>query len=403
MERFKQWLIGYARLYISGSRTERFLSLLNNKDIPVWKVIPEKDGYTFLISRTNIRELDTIRRKTGTHIKVTEKFGLPYFLFRYRKRKALLLGIVLCAAIVYTGSMFIWDINVDGTQLYTEEQIKERIESQYVTFGQRKSEVNCEELEESLRADFPEISWISCEIIGTQLNVVIKETLEGTETIHDADTPQNIVAAKDGVIVEMITRSGTPLVKRGASIQKGDVLISGVVYIYDDYDEVLETDYVVADGDVIAETQYSYSDSFELQYYEKRYTGKHQKNLELQLFQWSFRLPIPDKNYTNYDEASETYTLRIGHTYFLPISLVVLERREYEPELCEYTEEDAVARMNQRLQAFMDSLSEKEVEIMENHVTIEVKDGVCSADGTIVVWERIGYGRPISATEASEE
>ena len=45
------------------------------------------------------------------------------------------------------------------------------------------------------------------------------------------------------------------------------------------------------------------------------------------------------------------------------------------------------------------SLSEKEVEIMENNVTIEIRDGVCYAAGNVVVWERIGYGRPLSIPE----
>ncbi len=403
MEKLRLWLTGYVKLYIFGSRTERFLSLLNNKNIPVWNVEPAKNGYTFLIKRTYIRELDALRKKTGSHIEVREKFGLPYILFRYRKRKLLVLGIILCMILVYTGSLFIWDINVDGTYYYTEDQIKSRIESQYVTLGQRKSNIDCNVLEEELRADFPEISWISCEIIGTQLNVVIKETLDGTETISEEGTPQDIVAVKDGVIVEMITRSGTPAVKQGMTVSKGDTLISGVVYIYDDYNEVLETDYVVADGDVIAETQYEFSDSFEMQYYEKQYTGRHQKDITIQIFQLSQDFHLPWKDFINYDEVGETHQLCFGHTYFLPVSITVNERREYEPVFCEYSEEEATEHMNQRLQSFLDDLNEKEVEIMENHVTIEMKDGVCTASGNVVVWERIGYGRPISTIESSEE
>lgn len=403
MEKIKKWLAGYTKLYVSGSRTERFLSLLNHKNISVWNVEPVKGGYTFLIMRKYVRELDALRRKTGTHIKVMEKYGLPFLLFRYRKRKFLVLGAVLCMILVYMGSLFIWDIHVDGTYYYTEDQIKSRIESQYVPLGKRKSDIDCNALEESLRLDFPEISWISCEIVGTQLNVVIKETLDGTETISEEGTPQDIVAVKDGVIVEMITRSGTPMVKQGAVVSKGDTLISGVVYIYDDYDEVLETDYVVADGDVIAETIYEFSDSFDMQYYEKQYTGRQQQELTIQIFQWSPDIHLPWKNFVNYDEVGETHQLCFGNTYFLPISITVNERREYEPVLCEYSEEEAIDHMNQRLQSFLDDLSEKEVEIMENHVTIEVKDGVCTASGDVVVWERIGYGRPISMIESSEE
>ena len=403
MKKIGLWFFGYVKLYVTGAFTERFLSLINNKNIEIWNVEPVEDGYTFYIRRKDVYSLKAFRKKTATRIKVMEKHGLPFLLFRYRKRKMLVLSVILCGILVYLGSLFIWDINVSGTYCYTDEQIKTRIEQEYVILGQKKSQIDCEELEENLRADFPEISWISCEIVGTQLNVVIKETLEGTETIYDESVPQDIIAAKEGVIVEIITRSGTPVVKRGYSVNKGDILISGVVNIYDDYDEILESDYVVADGDVIAETSYEFSYAFDMEYNEKQYTGKHQKEIIIQVMNRSLKLSLPHKEYMNYDDVEETHQLCIGHTYYLPVSLTVHERREYEPQHCQYSEEEAKERMNQKIQSYLDDLSEKEVEIMENHVTIDISNGVCSANGTIVVWERIGYGHPISGSESSEE
>ena len=403
MEKLLKWLTGYVKLLITGARTERFLSLLKNKNIQIWKLEPVKDGYTFFIMRPSIRELDAIRKKTGVHIKVLEKIGLPFLLFRYRKRKMLVAGLLAGIGLVYTGTLFIWDINVDGTYHYSSEQIKTRIETQYVSLGMKKSEIDCDQLEEELRADFPDISWISCEMIGTQLNVVIKETLEGTETITDETKPQDIVAVKDGVIVEMITRSGMPIAKRGSVVSKGDILISGVVYIYDDYDAVIETDYVVADGDVIAETNYDFADSFEMQYYEKNYTGNTEKEWLLQIGSWTQSFHLPKKTFMNQDEVSETHQLCFGNAYYLPVSLTNIEQREYQPVLKMYSEQEAMERMTQRLERYLNELREKGVEIMENHVTIGVQDGVCSASGYVTVWERIGYGRPIQGNGADQE
>jgi hypothetical protein len=68
-----------------------------------------------------------------------------------------------------------------------------------------------------------------------------------------------------------------------------------------------------------------------------------------------------------------------------------------------YSREEAIDRMNRRLDSYLEQLSEKEVEIMENHVTIEVDDDICTASGTVVVWENIGYGRPITVMESGEE
>ena len=408
MGKFQTWLKGYIEIYVYGNQAERFLSLLHNKQIHIWDVKPYEDGYLFQMERPYIHDLKAIRKKTGNQMEIRNKTGLPFLLFRYRKRKALVLGAVLAGSLVYVCSLFIWDINVDGTYFYTDEEVKMRIEEAYVTLGQRKAQVDCNWLEEQLRQDFPEISWVSCEIVGTQLNVQIKETLEGTELVDEETPIQDIAAAKDGVIVEMITRSGTPVVKVGQTVSKGDILISGVVNIYDDYDEVLETDYVAADGDVIAETVYEYEDSFDLQYYEKEYTGKEQSAITIEFVNWVQEFHLPWKDFANYDVVEENHKLRLGHTYYLPVSFTINERREYTPVLVAYSEEEAKERANERLQRFMDSLSEKEVEIMENNVTIECRDGVCHASGTIVVWERIGYGRELQIpaepqTETSTE
>lgn len=402
MGKVRTWLTGYVQVYVYGNQPERFLSLLHHREIPIWDMEPVEKGYQFMIAKPYIRELDEIRKKTGSKLSFRERYGLPYWLFRYRKRKLFALGILLAGGLVYLGSLYIWDINVEGTYYYTDEQIVNRIEEAYVRLGQRKSQIDCKWLEEQLRQDFPELSWVSCEIVGTQLNVDIKETLEGTEPVDEETPPQDIVAAKDGVIVEMITRNGTPVARIGQTISDGEVLISGVIHIYDDFDEVLETDYVAADGDVIAETGYSYEDSFEMQYYEKEYTGRKQASIIVEVMGWRQELHLPWKDYSNYDVVQETRQLRLGHTYVLPIGITVVQRREYQPVLMTYTEEEARQRAEERLNRYIQNLSEKEVEIMENNVTIEIKDGVCQSKGTIVVWERIGYGRCLNIPEERE-
>lgn len=408
MGRVRTWWKGSVQVRVTGNHPERFLSLLHHKGIHIWKLEPAEQGYRFLIERAGVRELDAIRRKTGSHLQIEAKHGFPAWLFRYRRRKFFIIGCILAGGMVYVCSLFVWDIEVEGTYFYTDEQIAARIEEEYIPLGKRRSQVDCDWLEEQLRQDFPELSWVSCELTGTRLQVKIKETLEGTEMVTEDTKPQDVLAAKDGTIVEMITRSGTPVAQVGQSIAKGDILISGVVYIYDDYDEVLETDYVAADGDVVAETVYTYEDSFAMQYYEKQYTQKTQRSLTLEILNWVPELHLPWKAFANYDVVEETHQLRLGNTYILPISITTSERREYTPVLVTYTEEEAKKRAEVRLENYLSSLSEKEVEIMENNVTIEIKEGVCHVSGTLVVWERIGYGRPLTIpaepeTESGQE
>ena len=399
MGKIKTWWNGYVQIRVSGNHPERFLSLLHHKGIHIWKLEPVEQGYCFLMERSRFRELDAIRKKTGCQVEIEEKFGFPAWLFRYRRRKFFVLGFLLAGGMIYGCSLFVWNIQVQGTYFYTDEQIAAHIEEQYVPLGKKKSQIDCDWLEEQLRQDFPELSWVSCELTGTQLLVEVKETLEGTEVVTEDTKPQDIVAAKDGTIVEMITRSGTPVVRIGQSVAKGDILISGVIHICDDFDEVLETDYVAADGDVLAETVYHYDDSFDMQYYEKQYTQRTQTGYTIEILHWIQELHLPWREFTNYDVVEETHQLRLGSTYILPVSITTSKRREYTPVLVTYTEEEARERAEVRLENYLSTLSEKEVEIMENNVTIDIQDGVCYVGGTLVVWERIGYGRPLMLSD----
>ena len=56
-------------------------------------------------------------------------------------------------------------------------------------------------------------------------------------------------------------------------------MISGAVYLYDDNNEVLDTNYVSAEGEVYGICIYHYKNEISLSYYTKEYTGKSKKNI----------------------------------------------------------------------------------------------------------------------------
>ena len=81
----------------------------------------------------------------------------------------------------------------------------------------------------------------------------------------------------------------------------------------------------------------------------------------------------------------------------------------YQPiyETKTYTEEEARKKQEQLLQTYIADLKKKGVEILENNVTIEIKDGICTAAGTLVVREIIGapevFTIPESTIQKNEE
>lgn len=390
-----KYLNGYLRVIVSGHSPERFLNLCSNRNLLIWKLLPAEDGYEFNISRKAFMELEPILEKTNTHIKIVDKVGLPFFLYRYRKRKLFVLGLFLCLGLLFAMTRFVWDIHIVGAYTYSKEEVTKYIEENYLKIGCLKTQVNCAKMEEELREHYDNIAWISCELVGTRLTIKMKESIRQEDEV-ESDKPCDIVALKDGTIMSIITRNGTPLVKVGDTVKKGDILISGTVNIYDDAQQVIETDYVGSKGDIYAQTKYSYNNSFPLRFYEKKYTGNEKKYITIKAFRQELTPYIPKISYSSYDTVSEINQMLLGHTYYLPFTMTVNTVREYKPTAKTYNKTEAEERAKELLDKFLKELIEKGVEIVKNNVKITIDGEKVTAKGTIIVKESIGKPRQIT-------
>lgn len=74
----------------------------------------------------------------------------------------------------------------------------------------------------------------------------IPEDTQGADAIIGRD----LVAEYDGVITDMIVRSGIPQVTIGSQVAKGDLLVDGKVPIYAEDGTIREYRMVIADADI---------------------------------------------------------------------------------------------------------------------------------------------------------
>lgn len=396
-----RYLGGYIKLKVEGNAIERFFTLCGKKDILLWNITYKKDYYECFVSRRGFEEMEAVVEKTNTKLTVLEKYGLPFFLHCHRKRKIFVLGFFLCVFLVYFLSLFVWDIEVIGTYSHTEEEILKYMRQKNILSGIQKKEVNCAKLEEDMREDFDDVAWVSCELDGTRLTVHLKESLQ-TDTSKKEEKPCDISARKSATITSIVTREGTPLVKKGDKVKKGDTLISGLIYIYDDANEMLEAGKVAADGDVYGKTTYQYEDFFERSYYEKKYTGEEIKNYTIQIGEYQIKLWKKMENNKNYDILSEKKQLKIGTNLYLPVALEKITWRNYEQRRKTDTKQEMEKRAKERLNKFLDGLKKKGVSILENHVKIEVSEEGCSAKGKIIVNESIAKIRTINKSAVED-
>lgn len=397
-----RYIFGYVKVQVHGFAPERFMNLIIKNDIVVWDVENTQEGYVFHTGRKNLTKMKPILQKTNMKIKILKKCGLPYFFKRHRKRAAFLFGFLMFGVVLYTLSLFVWEVKVTGEDQLVAENILKCIEKKYVKLGTKKTEINCNELEEDLRRDFEEISWVSCELKGTGLTVYLEEGL-APKSKEDEEITGDLIATKDAVITKMITREGTPVVKTKDKVKKGDILISGTIYIYDDNNEVLETSYITADGDVYGTTTYEYTDYIELNYYQKQYESKSKKHVTLYFLNYCLTPFTPKMNTANFDTYTQIHKAKLFNDFYLPFGYKTIKRTGYTLQLKQYTDKEAETILNKRFKEKIKKFNEKGIEITENNVKIEKVDGKLFAKGTLTLVEQIAVFKKTSNNLKYEE
>lgn len=121
-----RYIQGYLLIQVTGYSTERFLNLCSRKQIYLWGLEPKENSYEMFITIRGFRKLKPILKKTRTKVTILNRFGLPFFFHKYRKRKVFFFGILFCVIFIYVMSLFVWNIHIEGTLTSSRSDIRMR-------------------------------------------------------------------------------------------------------------------------------------------------------------------------------------------------------------------------------------------------------------------------------------
>lgn len=401
MKKISKWLKGYVQLETTGWGSDRLINILKRNNITLHYLKTVNDGYSFSISAKDYKKFKLYNEKISANVKIVDKNGLPYYFHKYRKRKIFILCFLLFILGIFIFSNYIWNITIIGNEAFTKEELLKDIEDNFVSTGTSKKSLDCNTLEKELRAKYNNIAWISCQIKGTNLIISIKETIPIEEPITYT-SPCNIVAYKDALITDIIVNKGQKVATIGNQVKKNDILITGVVNIHNQFDELIETSYTSAQGTVYGIVEYNYFDEINLQNTIKSYTGNESSQYNINAINNILNLPHNNK-YRYYDTISTTKNLRLFDNLYLPLGFGKTTYKEYTIENVTYNSEEASKILKNRLVEYIDKLKKKGVSILENNVTISTSDGICKATGTIKCKEAIGVPSNIEIIKEGEQ
>lgn len=413
-----KWSRGYVTILLYGTSPERFMNLCRKKNILLWNMHTCGHYCICNVSVKGFKMLCPIARKTRTRPVIQKKTGMPFLMKRYRNRTGFLAGMMLCLFFLYYSSLFVWKITVEGQYTHTEEEITKFLKTQNIMVGTKISEIDAAFAEEEIRKQFDDIGWVSVEITGTRLYVHLAETNMPVESEQAVLSASDLVASHDGIIRSMITRRGTPVVTENTEVKKGDVLVSGLVEIRGDNEEILERKADIADADIMLETEYTYKDSFPMEYEQASYTGENKLSYGFSVFGYAFFIENPLKTidkFEKYDIIMDEHAIHLGKNFILPLKIIEKKWREYKSVSLVYTRQEAKEEAEKHINRYLNTLEEKDVEVLEQDLHFTVKPqalkkkkktasavSMAAVYGTLKVLEPQKERKKISVTEVSK-
>ena len=238
-------------------------------------------------AKAALKSLGSLRRIghiTGCYITIKEGKGLPAVLRRLRRHR-LLAAAALCivlALVVYAHSVL--DVEVISDQdipQKVEQEVRSIAAEQGVRPGLFGMSSDWEDISKEILRRCPELSWVGFQKNGVtvEIRVVLRDTADDETTV-----PGHIVAAKDGVIEEVLVLRGKQCIEVGKPVKAGDVIISGFVTYEDEAgNEISPAELLHAKGIVRGTSWYTAKGYAGLTVADSHPTGNESESFSLNL------------------------------------------------------------------------------------------------------------------------
>ncbi|WP_338451574.1 sporulation protein YqfD [Niallia oryzisoli] len=393
-----RWIIffsGIITVKISGKGLERLLNTLIRNGLFIWQVRRQGvESITFKMKLSDVKEFRKYIRGSGCKVTFYKREGFPFLLKRLLHNSGFLAGSILFVLVILLLSNMIWGIQVKGADPATEYKIHKELDKMGVKVGKLQFFVdNVESIQRQLTDNVEEITWVGVELQGTTYHLQVVEKNEPKQPEYLS--PQNLVANKKAVIVDMFVEEGQAVVDIHDSVEEGQLLVSGLI------GKEGQNVQVPAKGKVWGETWYRSDVELPLKSTFQVFNGNEKRKYYLKIA--DFRIPIwgfGKIEYKEYETESNEKAIQFLK-WKLPLSFINETHRDKEVETRIYSKEEAfqVAKEMAKLD-IKNRLSEDSKIKGEKILHQSLDNGKVSLSIHFQIIENIAEGQPIIQGES---
>ena len=333
------------KLNVKGKNIERFIKRLKSNNIDLLKIEYIKyNKINIIIYKKDYEKL--LELKTIYDVNIKDIYGIIKIREVINIYKYLILFIAIGIVLLIFLSNVIFNVEV----IHNDKDLRKFIINELENYDIKKYKFkkNYNEIQ-TIKNDIlnkyqDKIEWLEIEEKGTSYIIRVEpRIIPNNEVSYEK---QNVVASKSAVIKKIIAKSGEVVKNLNSYVNKGDVIISGNIYLNEEIKNTIK-----ADGIVYGEVWYNVKVEYPYVYNEIKEKSNYQDVYVLKIFDKEFEFTF---NKFKDKKIEENIILQNN---ILPIYLVKQKQQELETisllltseEAKDKAIEEAIKKMNEKL------------------------------------------------------
>lgn len=392
----KDRIFGYAELEFPRADSHFFLDLFIKSKVIFKTRESTKDTVILIVPYSEVAYIKKICGEKFSKLNVKIGGAVSFFL-KYKSRPGIFFGMILALAVTYYFSLLVWNIEIKGNELLSDEYILEAVEEYGLRVGSVRASVDLDKLSQNIMIRDGSIGWLSVNFRGTTAYVEVIE-YSAPDIAEDSDMPRNIVAERDGRILTLDVYEGSPAAVIGDTVKKGDLLISGIV-------DSAVGGYKLkrADGSIIGEVVDSFVAEIPFEITEKVFTGNTES--EKTLIFLGKRIKLSKNSGNNYDKCDiieSVKRIELFDIVKLPLEISETTYNEYEEKSFTLTPEAARERAYLELEEELAELAAYG-DVTQKKINAYEKESSYIIEAVIYHTEEIASAQPISQSRSAAQ
>ena len=247
-------LNGMVQIELTSADPAAAISHINSAGIEIYDAKREDEDIItrFLVRRQDIKKLKVLTEKRGYAMTVCRRRGIYWIGKKLLHRPVLTVGVLLFLIIAVYIPTRVFFIEIEGNTSIPTRLILEKCQECGISFGASRKDVRSEKMKNALLQAIPELQWAGINTSGCTATITVRERT-AEQLPEQICGVSSIIAARDGVVTQIIATNGNPICRVGQAVKAGEVLISG----YTDCGIIIQA--TQAKGEVYAATNRSFA------------------------------------------------------------------------------------------------------------------------------------------------